>query len=211
MNIAIIGAGSVGATLGRRWHQEGHTIRYGVREPGADKYEALADHASVLNNHDAAAGADIVVLATPWQTTEAAISELGSAIDGKIVIDCTNPLEPDLSGLTHGYDDSGGEQVARWAPTARVVKALNTTGSNNMADPVIDGVRTAMFVAGDDVEARATVAGLTDELGFDTIEVGELASARLLEPLAMLWISMAFRFGMGREFGLAILRRDSWP
>ncbi len=209
MKIAIIGAGSVGATLGPRWHETGHTIRYGVREPGADKYEALSDHASVLRNHEAAADADIVVLATPWATTEAAISEMGSAIDGKVVIDCTNPLKADLSGLTVGYDDSGGEQVARWAPSARVVKALNTTGANNMADPVIDGVRTVMFVAGDDAEARATVAGLTDELGFDTIEVGELASARMLEPLAMLWISMAFRFGMGLEMGLAVLRRES--
>lgn len=209
MNIAIIGAGSVGATLGRRWHESGHTIHYGVREPGADKYAVHADHATILGNHEAAAAAEIVVLATPWQATEAAISEIGSAIDGKIVIDCTNPLEADLSGLTHGYDDSGGEQVARWAPSARVVKALNTTGSNNMADPVIDGIRTVMFVAGDDAEARATVKGLTDELGFDSIEVGELASARMLEQLAMLWISMAFRFGMGREFGLALLRRET--
>ncbi len=209
MNIAIIGAGMVGATLGRSWHGKGHTIRYGVREPGADKYESLADHASVFHNHEAAAGADIIVLATPWSTTEAAISEMGSAIDGKIVIDCTNPLKEDLSGLTLGYDDSGGEQVARWAPTARVVKALNTTGANNMADPVIDGTATVMFVAGDDEEARKAVAGLTDELGFDTIQVGELASARMLEPLAMLWISMAFRFGMGLEMGLALLRRES--
>ena len=207
MKIAIIGAGSVGATLGRRWHGNGHTICYGVREPGADKNAVLSDHASVLGNQEAVTDVDIVVLATPWQTTEAAIADIGSAIDGKIVIDCTNPLEVDLSGLTHGYDDSGGEQVARWAPTARVVKALNTTGSNNMADPQIDGIRTVMFVAGDDDDARSTVKGLTDELGFDTIEVGELASARLLEPLAMLWISMAFRFGMGREFGLAVLRR----
>ena len=209
MKIAIIGAGSVGATLGRRWHDHGHAILYGVRDPAADKNEVLTDHASVLSNNEAASGADMVVLATPWQSTEAAISEMGSAIDDKILIDCTNPLEADLSGLTHGYDDSGGEQVARWAPSARVVKALNTTSSNNMADPVIDGVQTVMFVAGDDPDARATVKSLTDELGFDTIEVGELASARMLEPLAMLWISMAFRFGMGREFGLAILRRES--
>lgn len=208
MNIAIIGAGSVGATLGRRWHGTGHTILYGVREPGAARYEVLTGHAAVLGNSDAASAAEIVVLATPWPATEAAISELGSAIDGKILIDCTNPLKADLSGLTHGYDDSGGEQVARWAPSARVVKALNTAGSNNMADPEIDGIRTAMFVAGDDAGARATVKDLTDELGFDTIDVGELASARMLEPLAMLWISMAFRFGMGREFGLAILRRE---
>ncbi len=209
MNIAIIGAGSVGATLGRRWHENGHSILYGVREPAADKYEGLSNHASVLSNHDAASGSDIVVLATPWQATEAAISEMGSAIDGKILIDCTNPLEADLSGLIHSGDDSGGEQVARWAPSARVVKALNTTGSNNMADPVIDGIRTVMFVAGDDADARATVKGLTDELGFDSIEVGELASSRMLEQLAMLWISMAFRFGMGREFGLALLRRET--
>lgn len=207
MNIAIIGAGNVGATIGRRWHETGHSIRYGVRDPGAEKYQVLTDHAEIMSNREAANGVDIIVLATPWHTTEAAICEIGDAIDGKILVDCTNPLKPDLSGLTIGHEDSGGEQVARWAPSAQVVKALNTTGSNNMADPEIDGVRTVMFVAGDDSEARATVSGLTNDLGFDTIEVGELASARMLEPLAMLWISMAFRFGMGREFGLALLRR----
>ena len=75
MNIAIIGAGSVGATLGRRWHDHGHTILYGVREPGADKNQRLSDHASILSNNEAASGANIVVLATPWQATEAAILE----------------------------------------------------------------------------------------------------------------------------------------
>ncbi len=207
MNIAIIGAGNVGATIGRRWRETGHSIRYGVRDPSAEKHQGLTDHAKIMRNREAAEESDIVVLATPWPATEAAISEFRDAIDGKILVDCTNPLEPDLSGLTIGHNDSGGEQVARWAPSARVVKALNTTGSNNMDDPEIDGVRTVMFVAGDDPEARKIVSGLTNDLGFDTIEVGELASARMLEPLAMLWISMAFRFGLGREFGLALLRR----
>ncbi len=207
MKIAIIGAGNVGQTIGSAWSRAGHAITYGVRDPDGDKYAPLQQHAALAGNKEAASDADIVVLATPWPATEAAIAEMGDSLDGKILVDCTNPLKPDLSGLTIGHEDSGGEQVARWASTATVVKALNTTGFNIMAEPEIQGVKTVMFVAGDDPEARATVAGLTSELGFDSVEAGGLASARLLEPIALTWISLAYQHGLGRDWGFAVLRR----
>jgi predicted dinucleotide-binding enzyme len=91
---------------------------------------------------------------------------------------------------------------------SEVFKAFNTTGSNNMANPIINGNRTVMFVCGDDDEvAKPAIMQLAADIGFDAVDAGKLAQARLLEPWAMLWISLAFRGGMGRDFGFALLRR----
>jgi predicted dinucleotide-binding enzyme len=206
MRIAVIGAGNVGSTLVSKWLDSGHEVAFGVRRPGDKKYEGLAQRAAVTSVARAVADADVVVLATPWSETEAAIASAGE-LSGKTVVDCTNPLEQDLSGLSIGHLTSGGELVASWAKGAKVVKAFNTTGANIMADPVLEGRKTVMFVCGDDADARATVAKLSDEIGFDTIEAGELKTARLLEPWALIWISMAYRFGFGRDFGFCVARR----
>ena len=98
-------------------------------------------------------------------------------LQGKIVIDCTNPLKPDLSGLEIGFTTSAAERVAQWAKGAKVCKAFNTTGSNNMADPIINGIRTVMFVCGDDATAKATVLQLTRDISFDAVDAGELRQA----------------------------------
>lgn len=147
------------------------------------------------------------MLATPWSQTQAAVESMATALNDKILVDCTNPLKSDLTGLVVGLNSSGAEQVAAWAPHAKVVNAFNTTGLNIMADPVVQEQKTVMFVAGDDPTARKTVAQLAAQLNFDAIEVGDLSSARLLEPFALLWISLAYRFGFGRDFGFAIVRR----
>ena len=210
MNIAIIGAGNVGGTLGRIWAQRGHAVTFGVRDPSGEKIRLLLDVLPVPAKADSIAAAtahsEVVVLSTPWSATEAAIVACGD-LTGKIVIDCTNPLAPDLSGLTIGHDFSGGEQVAEWAKGAFVYKAFNQTGFNIMADPVLDHHKTVMFVCGDDEERKPIVLELVKEIGFEAIEVGKLSTARLLEPLALLWIQLAYAYGQGRNFGFAIVRR----
>ncbi len=208
MHIAIIGAGNVGRALGHGWSMVGHTVTFGVRQPQAQKHDELRQTPGVGVEAvgTAAQGAEVVVLATPWEATEQAIKAAGS-MAGKIVVDCTNPLKPGLAGLTHGHEDSGGEQVARWAPGARVVKAFNTVGSNIMQAPELEGRKAVMFICGDDDEARTRVVELSDALGFDTVDAGSLASARMLEPLALLWISAAYKFGFGRDFAFSIVRR----
>lgn len=184
MRLALIGAGSVGATLGRRWFEGGHTVVFGVRNPEDPKYDSLRALGAGVTLVDAAVeGAEVVVLATPWPATREVVEDLGEALDGKIVVDATNPLRPDLAGLEVDGETSGGEQIAAWAsPGAKVVKAFNTTGFANMADPVIDGRRTVMFVCGDDADARRTVVGLSKSLGFETIEAGGLAIASARSP-----------------------------
>src|SRR5947209_12141791 len=132
MRIAIIGAGSVGATLGQAWLKHGEDVSWGVRNPADPKYAALAK-ARLKAPAEAAELAETVVIATPWPATEAAVKGLGSLRD-KVVIDCTNPLGmgPDGLQLVLGFSTSAGEQVASWAPGAFVFKTLNTTGAGNM-------------------------------------------------------------------------------
>jgi hypothetical protein len=210
MRIAIIGAGNVGRTLGKAWAKKEHDIFFGVRNRKDDKTQQLVQSigtkAQAGTVAEAAAFGQVVLLATPWHGTETAVRAAGDLRD-KTVIDCTNPLKPDFSGLEVGLSTSGAEQVAQWAKGAKVFKAFNTTGFNIMADPVINGIRTVMFVCGDDETAKPVVMQLASDIGFDAVDAGKLEQARLLEPWAMLWISLALRGAVSRDFGFALLRR----
>jgi 8-hydroxy-5-deazaflavin:NADPH oxidoreductase len=202
MRLAIIGAGSVGATLGKAWQRRGHDVTYGVRNPDDPKYGTLG--ADVTTNDRAAGDAEIVVLCTPWQSTRDAVSACGD-LGGKVLIDCTNPLTPDFTALEVGHTTSGAEQVAQWAPGARVCKARNQIGAPMMDAPQLSGT-PVMFVCGDDDAAKAATSSLVGELGFETADAGDLTLARLLEPFALVWIHMAVRRGFGTQWGLGVLR-----
>jgi predicted dinucleotide-binding enzyme len=176
-------------------------VTWGVRRPNDPKYGSLG---AVTTNASAAAPAEVVVLCTPWPGTQQAVQDCGD-LSGKTLIDCTNPLTPDLAGLEVGHTTSGAEQVANWASGARVCKAMNQIGAPMMDGPQLSG-RPVMFVCGDDDEARSVTAGLVNELGFETVDVGDLALARLLEPYGLLWIHLALRRGFGTNFGFGLLR-----
>ena len=206
MNITIIGAGNVGRALGSAWKKAGHRITFAARDPAAAKVAELkAEGFGVVPLNGAAKGADVTVLAVPWTAVPATLQTLGS-LAGKIVVDATNPLTPKLD-LALGFTDSAGETVARLCPGAHVVKAFNTTGADNMADSRYAGARIVMPVAGDDAEAKETVMALAADLGFDPVDAGPLAMSRQLEPMAMLWIKLAYVQGLGRKFGFALLKR----
>ena len=211
MKIAIIGAGNVGGTLGKRWAAAGHEVLFGVRDPAREKYQSLVTQtggrARLATNAEAAAESQAIVLATPWTTTEAALAACGD-LSRKIIIDATNPLGADLN-LGVGLTDSGGEQVARWAKGASVVKAFNSTGFNVMDDPLLDGRHAVMFVAGDDQAAKGVVLDLASAIGFEAVDAGPLKIARLLEPLAVLWIHCAYRQGLTRDYAFALIRRGA--
>lgn len=212
MNIGIIGAGRVGRTLGGGLAAAGHAVHYGVRNVD-DVSDIPSEHGDVdvVSVLSAASASDVIILATPWAAVQDAIVAAGAAtgaLDGKILVDATNPIGPGLS-LVLGHTDSGAEQVQRWAPGARVVKAFNTTGFENMAQPKIGAQALMMPVCGDDDSACAVVAGLARDLGFGAVLAGPLRQARLLEPLALLWISLAMRADVGRAMGFALLHRAS--
>lgn len=208
MRIAVIGTGSVGGTLGKAWASRGHTVVFGSRRPEDAEIQALAKDAGATASQpaEAAATSEVVVLATPWEATQKAIAGLGD-LRGKILLDATNPLLPGLAGLDAGMNDSGGERVARWASGARVVKIFNTTGFGNMADPAYGSERATMFYCGDDADAKGVGGKLASDLGFQPEDVGPLSQARYLEPLAMLWITMAVQYGYGRDIAFRLMRR----
>jgi predicted dinucleotide-binding enzyme len=204
MRIAIIGAGSVGATLGQAWLKLGDDVSWGLRNPADPKYASLPEPRR-KPPADAVKDADVVVIATPWAATQTTIKSLGS-LSGKIVVDCTNPLGmgPDGLHLVLGFDTSAGEQVASWAPGAFVFKTFNTTGAGNMARASDYAVKPMMPVAGDDAAKKRVVMDLVGKLGFEPVDAGPLKNARLLEPLAMVWIDQAMKRGRGRDFAFAL-------
>jgi hypothetical protein len=210
MRIGVLGTGMVGGALGVGWARCGHDVVWGAREPGDGKHAALVARAGgaarVATVAEAAAGAEVVTLAVPWPAVRATLTVCGD-LAGTVLLDCTNPLRPDLSGLELGFDVSGGEQVAAWAPRARVVKAFNTVGVRVMEDPLVAGHRATLLYCGDDEDARQVAAELGRDLGFEPVDAGGLVQARLLEPLAMLWISLAFGQRLGPDFAFTLIRR----
>lgn len=192
MRITIIGAGNVGKALGEGWAKK-HEVHY-IRR-GCPPHE----RGTLINESDA------IVLATGANQAQEALKDL--PLVGKTLIDCTNPLKADLSGLEFGHTTSQAERVAAWAPDAKVVKAFNTVGFGIMMNPQFGDRKAMMMVAGNDNAAKKTTMALASDLGFEPIDAGPLTQARLLEPLAMLWISLAIRGGLGPDFAFGMLRR----
>jgi 8-hydroxy-5-deazaflavin:NADPH oxidoreductase len=211
MKIGVIGSGNVGGTLGTRWARNGHTVTFGSRDPQSKKMRDLVTsagpNARSASSDEAVQSSDVLLLSTPWEATRGIVQGLGD-LRGKILIDAVNPLLPQLAGLAVGTNTSCGEQVAQWAPGARVVKAFNTIGNNIMANPDFGGERPVLFYCGDDAPAKDSVKQLAAELGFDPHDAGPLTQARVLEPFAMLWISLAVAQGYGREFAFKLMRRS---
>jgi 8-hydroxy-5-deazaflavin:NADPH oxidoreductase len=206
MNIVIAGSGNVGSALAGGWRKAGHGVTFAARGPDGSKAAELKKKGfGVVPLNGAATTADVIVLAVPWSAVETTISALGS-LAGKILIDTADPLKSTRE-LALGFSDSGGETVARLSPGARVVKAFSTTGARNMADSKYPGGKLMMAVAGDDTPAKQIVMSLVAELGFDPIDTGPLAMSRYLEPLAMLWINLAYTQQLGPDIGFALLRR----
>jgi predicted dinucleotide-binding enzyme len=208
MSISIIGAGNVGMALGQAFTARGESVVFGVPDP--DKYRAAVDalgtKARIVNVEQALDASDLVILAVPYSAAES-LARAREDWQGKILVDATNPLSPGLAGLSTGTTTSGAEAIARAAKGARVVKAFNTTGAENMVDTCYSGGIPFMPVCGDDAQARTRVVALATLIGFDAVDCGDLTVARYLEPFAMTWIHMAIKLGLGRRFAFARLQR----
>jgi len=212
--IGILGTGDVGRSLGRGFCAEGHEVCMGSRDPGSEKVRewvaASGPRASAGTFAEAAEHAEVAVLATLWTGTENAIRLAGpERLAGKVVIDTVNPLafKPNAPPeLAIGHTDSAGEQVQRWLPAARVVKAFNTVGHAHMVHPQFPGGPPDMFICGNDAEAKRVVTELCAELGWPAIDVGGMEGARLLEPVCMLWVGYLLRTGSGNH-AFKLLRR----
>jgi hypothetical protein len=191
----------VGQVLGRGFISRGHEVKMGSRAANNEKAVAWAKQAgaraSTGDFAEAARFGEIVVLATLWAGTENALRLAGPEnLAGKVLIDTTNPLVMTPGAppaLALGNTDSAGEQVLRWAPKARVVKAFNIIGHAHMVDPQFPGGPPDMFFCGNDAVAKTTVAEILKSFGWSTIDIGGIDGARVLEPLCVLWLIYGMR------------------
>ena len=190
--IAVIGTGDVGSALGPEFAAQGHTIVYGSREPQRGKVKELVEKtgelASATTPADAAAQADIVVLAVPGLMVEEITRSLGD-LSGKIIIDPTNPLERRMNRLEHAVDTSNAEIIQAAAPGAYVVKAFNTLNWKTMVEPSSAGGPVSIPLVGDNGRAKKKVAELVSGMGLEPIDVGPLRDARWVEGMLILWIN----------------------
>lgn len=203
MKIGILGTGDVGRTLANGFAALGHEVKVGTREPASDKAKAVAaklgPKVGLVTFAEAATFAELGVLATLWSGTESAIRLAGPGhLYGKVVVDTTNPLVIVPGGppaLALGHTDSGGEQVQRWLPGAKVVKAFNIVGSAHMVKPSFPGGPPDMFICGNDPGAKRSVTGLLEAFGWPVVDIGGIEGARLLEPLCILWVLYGVKTG----------------
>jgi predicted dinucleotide-binding enzyme len=187
--IAVIGTGNVGNALGTAAAKAGYDVVFAGRDAARTRAVAEAAGATAATTREAAAVANIVVLAVPFTAFADVAAEIAPVVDGKVVIDPSNPLTPDYSGLALS-DTSGAEELARLLPNAKVVKAFNTVFAGNTARPDALGYQLDSLFATDDEAAKDAVCGLSSSIGFRPIHVGPLQASRELEAMALLNIRL---------------------
>jgi 8-hydroxy-5-deazaflavin:NADPH oxidoreductase len=188
MRIAVIGAGNIGRTLGGKWTTAGHQVVYGVRSPGAPGTAAIAD---------AVASGEVVVLAVPGAAAKNVLATLGAALAGKVVIDATNDVQG--TGTLHALE--------ALSDGAHPVRAFNTLGWENFADPVFDGVVADLFYAAEEDHAKEVAERLIADVGLRPVWLGGVDAFNLVDSLTQLWFTLAFQRKLGRRLAFKLLVR----
>lgn len=210
IRVSMIGAGNVGGNLGARLSRSGVPVTFGVQADADTDVEALlgrsGDDATTASPSEAAASADVVFLAVPGSIAVEVARGLAKELEGKVVVDCTNPLTwKDGPVWAAPPEGSNAAAIAAAVPGARVVKGFNTFGAEFHNDPHHAGDPAAqVFLAGDDAEAKEKVIELARKAGFRPVDSGPLRNAGVLENLAILWIHLAMVGGHGRNFAFAM-------
>lgn len=208
LRITIVGAGNVGTALAQAWLAAGHHVAFATRgEPDprvAALVEAHGATASIRPAAGAAHDADVVLAAVPAVALVDAVAAAAPG-PGTLVLDATNPVGP---GFTHALPQgSNADRLASAHPALKVAKVFNTVGANVMRQPRFANGTAVMPYATDHADVRPVVERLIAAVGFESLDAGGLARARLLEHQALLWISLSVGGGLGREFAFGLLRR----
>lgn len=211
MKIAFIGAGKVGAALAVRLADAGHEVVLAETNDGSDTVARALARSPRLSSRPlraAVESADIVFLATPFGVNESVLRPIAELLDGKVLVDCTNPVGP---GFSHGLksERSGSEVVQSCAPKARVVKAFSIYGFENLEDSTYEGYdsKPVMLFCGDEPRAKADVAELIVACGFEPLDVGSLAQALHLEHMTLMWVRMVRAHGHSPHLVWSALRK----
>jgi NADPH-dependent F420 reductase len=210
MKIAIIGAGNVGGNLGVRLSKSGFDVRFGLKDDkdAAALLARVGKGASTGTVEDAAKYGDVVFLALPGNVVVDVVKSVASQLEGKIVVDCNNPVTwKDGPVWAPPAEGSLAQAIAKVAPGAKVLKAFNQFGAEHHGDPNLTGAPATVFIAGDDAAAKKALSEIATKAGFLPVDSGPLRNAGVLENVAILWIHLATVGGRGRGFAIAL--RDS--
>jgi 8-hydroxy-5-deazaflavin:NADPH oxidoreductase len=204
MNIAILGAGHIGGSLGKKWAAAGHAIRFGVRIPDKSALQELTKNlqgrASATSIADAIAFGEVVVFAIPGKAMEDTISTHAVALDGKIIIDAANKM---------GSAEMNSQLTfSAHTPNAQVFRAFNALGWENFDDPWYNGIPADLFFSGPDGLPRQKVEGLISDVGLRPIYLGGTEQAGLVDELLKLWFTLAVGRNLGRKIAFKLLQRD---
>ncbi|MDQ3996000.1 MAG: NADPH-dependent F420 reductase [Gemmatimonadota bacterium] len=207
MNVGIIGAGNMGSAFARRLSAAGHDVFIASKEIEDARQVAasIGPKVRAVPQQQLAGSVDVVIAATPFPNQVDALRASGS-LEGKTVVEISNPIKPDMSGLVVGLTTSAAEEVAKAAPGARVVKAFNTVFAQVLGDrpTTASSAKVQVFYAGDDDAAKSTVRSLVESMGFEPLDAGPLSNARYLEPVGMLNIYLGYTAKMGTDIAPAV-------
>ena len=187
--ISIIGSGGMAAAIGGRAAKAGYSVELSSRDRAkAQALVAKLGAGASTAAYGAAPAGDLVILAVPYSGAAGVIADYGAALDGKVIIDITNPVSPDATGLVTPHGSSGAQEVAKGLPAgAHVVKAFNTLFGHVLAR----GGRLDVFIAADDSEAKARASAFIESLGLRPLDIGGLHMAATQESLGLLMIGLA--------------------
>jgi len=202
-NIAVLGAGNIGGTLGRKWAGAGNSVTFGVTDPNGKHAQAiradLGNQAAIGPIAQALADAEVVVFAIPGPTMAETIAANAPALSGKLVIDAANRMGEQTA--------NSFEDFRRHAPSARYVRAFNTLGWENFADPLFDGVPADLIYAGPEAD-RPLVERLIAEIGLHHVWLGDADQASAVDSLLRIWFTLAIQRGLGRHLAFKVLTRE---
>lgn len=201
LHIAVLGAGNIGSTLGRKWLAAGHEVVFGVTDPGSPRAEALrgevGQSAAISGAEQALDGAEVVVLAIPGKAVEELLQANAGRLDGKIIVDATNRMG--------GGPMNSVAALSGAAPTAHVYRAFNSLGWENFADPVLGGLQADLFYAGPDDPTRPTMERLIGDVGLRPVYVGGPEQVVVVDAVASLWFALALGQRKGRRLAFKML------
>ena len=201
LRVAVLGAGNIGGTLGRKWVAAGRQVAFGVSDPGSPRAEALrgevGENATIIGVEQALDGAEVVVLAIPGRAVDELIQTQSGRLAGKTIIDATNRMG--------GGPMNSVAALSAAAPSAHVYRAFNSLGWENFAEPVFGGVQADLFYAGPDDAARETVEQLIGDIGLRPVYVGGTDQVGIVDAVTSLWFALALGQKKGRRLAFKML------